>query len=157
MHILLVLAACTAKESAGTEEENGAANEKKAEGEKILQLNNGEEPTSFDPAIGFDNVSWNALNNLMEGLTRLGEDHTPQPAVAEEWEVSEDGTTYTFQLREDANWSNGDPVVAEDFIYAWERLLNPEWANLMPGTEIETGTTIVRFQAQDMLEAYQAV
>ncbi|WP_077298009.1 peptide ABC transporter substrate-binding protein [Virgibacillus pantothenticus] len=124
--VFLVLAACTAKESAGTEEGNGAANEKEAAEGKILQLNNGEEPTSFDPAIGFDNVSWNALNNLLEGLTRLGEDHTPQPAVAEEWEVSEDGTTYTFHLREDANWSNGDPVVAEDFIYAWERLLNPE-------------------------------
>ncbi|SHH60111.1 peptide ABC transporter substrate-binding protein [Virgibacillus chiguensis] len=122
--VFLVLAACTANESTGTENKNGEG--EKAGDEKILQLNNGEEPTSFDPAIGFDNVSWNALNNLMEGLTRLDEDHTPQPAVAEEWDVSEDGTTYTFYLREDANWSNGDPVVAEDFIFAWERLLNPK-------------------------------
>ncbi|RFA36699.1 oligopeptide ABC transporter substrate-binding protein [Virgibacillus dokdonensis] len=122
--VFLVLAACTANESTGTENKNGEG--EKAGDEKILQLNNGEEPTSFDPAIGFDNVSWNALNNLMEGLTRLDEDHTPQPAVAEEWDVSEDGTTYTFYLRDDANWSNGDPVVAEDFIYAWERLLNPK-------------------------------
>ncbi|MBU5268007.1 peptide ABC transporter substrate-binding protein [Virgibacillus proomii] len=125
---VVALAACTAKKGAGEEsKDNGKQNAtEESVDKKVLKLNNGREPTSFDPAIGFDNVSWNALNNLMEGLTRLGDDHQPQPAIAEKWDVSEDGKTYTFYLRKDANWSNGDPVVAEDFIFAWERLLNPD-------------------------------
>lgn len=134
---IVVLAACTANESAGEEEpeseepaedtEDGDTEE--ADGEKILYLNNGEEPSSLDPSIGFDEVSWDPLNNLMEGLTRLSVDHTAQDGVAEEWDISEDGLTYTFHLREDANWSNGDPVVAEDFVYAWKYMLNPENAS----------------------------
>ncbi len=66
---------------------------------------------------------------LFEGLLRW--DNTtfiPQPAVASAWEQSEDGATYTFHLREDAKWSNGDPVVASDFIFAWRRLLLPDTA-----------------------------
>lgn len=136
---VIVLAACTANESAGEdpEEENdteetgddgSGASEgtEEAGGENVLRLNNWEEPTSFNPPIGFDENSWKPLNNLMEGLTRLGEDSTPEPAMAEDWDVSDDGTIYTFHLREDANWSNGDPVTAEDFVYAWQQLLDPE-------------------------------
>lgn len=128
---IFVLAACTANEDTGKETDNSKDKDKadaaeETSDEKVLYLNNSEEPTSFNPAIGFDAVSWNALNNLMEGLTRLGEDHTPQAAIAEDWEVSEDGKTYTFHLREDANWSNGDPVIADDFVYAWQTLLDPE-------------------------------
>lgn len=125
---VVALVACTAKKGAGEEpKDNGKQNgAEESIDQKVLKLNNGREPTSFDPAIGFDNVSWDALNNLLEGLTRLGDDHQPQPGMAERWDVSEDGKTYTFHLRKDANWSNGDPVVAKDFIFAWERLLNPD-------------------------------
>lgn len=128
---VFVLAACTANEDTGKEAGDGKDKDKadaaeETSDEKVLYLNNGEEPTSFNPAIGFDAVSWNALNNLMEGLTRLGEDHKPEAAIAEDWDVSDDGKTYTFHLRGDANWSNGDPVVADDFVYAWQTLLDPE-------------------------------
>ncbi|SEH69254.1 dipeptide transport system substrate-binding protein [Halobacillus karajensis] len=126
--LVAVLAACTASESAG-ENEEGSSEESNESSTKTLLLNNEEEPTSFDPSQGFDAVSWNALNNLMEGLTRLGEDHTPQPATAEDWEVSEDGTEYTFFIREDAKWSNGDDVTAGDYEFAWKRLLDPETAS----------------------------
>ncbi|UAL53733.1 peptide ABC transporter substrate-binding protein [Metabacillus dongyingensis] len=119
--LVFILAACTANESAGKDTEK-----EEKEKEKILHLNNGAEPTSFDPVIGFDAVSWNALNNLMEGLTRLGKDHEPEAAAAEKWDVSEDGKTYTFHIREDAKWSNGDDLTAGDFVFAWKRLLNPE-------------------------------
>src|SRR5690625_1819940 len=105
------------------EEEN---NQDESSGDKkILYMNNGIEPTSFDPPVGFDAASYNALNNLMEGLTRLDENHQPQPAMAERWDISDDGTEYTYYLREDANWSNGDPVTADDFVHAWTRLLDP--------------------------------
>lgn len=127
-----VLVACTANEDSGEpddadagETEEGEGQEEEAAGEKVLRLNNGVEPTSLDPSIGFDKVSWDPLNNLMEGLTRLDQDHVAGPGVAEDWDVSEDGLTYTFNLRGDANWSNGDPVVAEDFVFAWKYMLDP--------------------------------
>src|SRR5699024_3638586 len=112
---IIVLAACMSNESAGEEPEDDGESSIdtdviEEDGEKVLYLNNGVEPTSLDPSIGFDQVSWDPLNNLMEGLTRLSLDHTAQPGVAEDWDISEDGLTYTFHLREDANWSNGDPV-----------------------------------------------
>lgn len=121
----LVLSACTANEEAGKETDGETGGGEEA-AEKVLYMNNAQEPTSFDPPIGFDSVSWSALNNLMEGLTRLGEDHQPAPAIAEKWDVSEDGKVYTFHLRDDAKWSNGDDVTAGDFVYAWKRLLNPD-------------------------------
>lgn len=103
--------------------------DKDDQGEKVLRLNNGTEPKSLDPSIGFDSVSWTPLNNLMEGLTRLDENSQPQAATAEKWDISEDGKTYTFYIREDAKWSNGDPVVAEDFVYAWKYMLDPDTAS----------------------------
>ncbi|WP_108670253.1 peptide ABC transporter substrate-binding protein [Peribacillus acanthi] len=121
--MIFVAAACTAKKDAGTE--TAKDGEETAKVEKVLKLNNGSEPTSFDPVIGFDSVSWNALNNLMEGLTRLGENHDPEAATAKDWEVSDDGKTYTFHIRDDAKWSNGDDVTAGDFVFAWKRLLDP--------------------------------
>ncbi|KON85733.1 cytochrome C [Sporosarcina globispora] len=125
--LLFVMAACTANENAGKETDSKDDGKKEEESaEKVLYLNNGQEPTSFDPPIGFDSVSWGALNNLMEGLTRLGQDHEPEAAIAEKWNISEDGKTYTFQIRENAKWSNGDPVTAGDFVFAWKRLLNPD-------------------------------
>ena len=123
--ILVLSAACTATKESGNEESKGNQDGD----EKVLYLNNGEEPTSFDPPIGFNAVSWNALNNLMEGLTRLGKNHEPEPAAAENWEVSDDGKVYTFFIREDAKWSNGDDLTASDFVYAWKRLLDPETAS----------------------------
>lgn len=72
---LVMLFGCTANEQAG-QDTGGKGNH--AEKEQVLKLNNENEPTSFDPPIGFDNVSWQALNNLMEGLTRLGSDHEPE-------------------------------------------------------------------------------
>ncbi|TQS72232.1 peptide ABC transporter substrate-binding protein [Ornithinibacillus gellani] len=131
---VVMLAACTANDDAGKEEP--AENTDHAEGDaeaaeneddgKVLRLNNGIEPKSLNPSIGFDSVSWTPLNNLMEGLTRLDEQSTAQPGAAEKWDISEDGKTYTFHIREDANWSNGDPVTAEDFVFAWKLMLDPE-------------------------------
>lgn len=130
MAFVLVLSACTANDDAGEKpaDTDKDAKETKTE-EKVLYLNNGNEPTSFDPSVAFDAVSWNALNNLMEGLTRLGEDHQPQEATAESIDVSEDGLTYTFNIREDAKWSNGDVVTAGDFVYGWTRMLDPNTAS----------------------------
>ncbi|WP_164667595.1 peptide ABC transporter substrate-binding protein [Virgibacillus doumboii] len=123
---IIALAACTTTGGGEEGSEDGKNSGSDNTEEKVLRMNNGEEPTSLNPPIGFDTVSWNALNNLMEGLTRLGKNDKPQPAIAEDWDISEDGKTYTFYLRDNANWSNGDPVTAQDFVYAWKQLLNPE-------------------------------
>jgi dipeptide transport system substrate-binding protein len=120
------LVACTANKDAGTDPKAKDNGKKEAKVEKVLNLNNGQEPTSFDPPIGFDAVSWNSLNNLMEGLTRLGPDNQPQAATASKWDLSADGKTYTFHIRSNAKWSNGDDVKASDFVYSWKRLLDPK-------------------------------
>lgn len=136
--LALVLVACTANDDAGKETgdtkgdsdtEDAKGNDGSSSDEKILYMNNSDEPTSFDPSIGFNAVSWSSLNNLMEGLTRLNEDHLAVEATAEKIDVSEDGLTYTFTIRENAKWSNGDPVVAGDFVFAWQHMLNPETAS----------------------------
>ena len=72
-----------------------------------------------------DGTSYNILNNLMEGLTKFDDSLIPQPALAESWEISEDGTTYRFKIRENVNWSDGQPLRAQDFEYSWKRILNP--------------------------------
>ncbi|WP_394190766.1 peptide ABC transporter substrate-binding protein [Paenisporosarcina quisquiliarum] len=127
--LVTVLAACTANNDAGEKPSGDSDKGEEKTEEKVLYLNNGNEPTTFDPSVGFDAVSWNALNNLMEGLTRLGEDHLPKEATAETIDVSEDGLTYTFNIREDAKWSNGDAVTANDFLYGWTRMLDPNTAS----------------------------
>ncbi|MUK89670.1 peptide ABC transporter substrate-binding protein [Ornithinibacillus sp. L9] len=140
---VMVIAACTANEDAGEDPTDSEEPDTTEEGtndddedatddgteEKVLRLNNGIEPSSLDPSIGFDAVSWDPLNNLMEGLTRLDQDSRAAEGVAESWDISDDGLTYTFHLREDVNWSNGDPVVAEDFVFAWKYMLDPETAS----------------------------
>ncbi|WP_099303585.1 peptide ABC transporter substrate-binding protein [Bacillus sp. Marseille-P3800] len=122
----MMLSACTTGTSNDNEPNENEGTEENETGDKVLIVNNGAEPVSLDPQIAFETVSSAPLNNIMEGLMRLNADHQPEEAVAERYEVSDDGLTYTFHLRENANWSNGDPVTAEDFEYAWKRLVNPD-------------------------------
>lgn len=121
-----VLLAGSALAGCSKEEGSGAEAAKEQQKAKILMFNNLREPTSLDPPIGFDMASYDILNNSMEGLTRLGKTHSPEPAMAKEWKVSSDGKKYTFILRDGVKWSNGDPVKASDFEFAWKRLLDPK-------------------------------
>ncbi len=97
-------------------------------GSSTLNINLGAEVPDLNSATTTDSVSFNVLTNLMEGLYRLDQNEEPQPASAEGVEISSDGLTYTFTLRDGIQWSNGDPVVAEDYRYAWLKVLNPETA-----------------------------
>lgn len=94
--------------------------------DQTLSLNLSAEPPTLDPAQAQDSQSNTALRFMYEGLATIGEDGQPKEGAAESWEVSEDGLTYTFKMRQGAKWSNGDPVTANDFVYAWERVLSPE-------------------------------
>jgi oligopeptide transport system substrate-binding protein len=96
---------------------------------QVLNLGNGAEPKDLDPHIATGVPEFHIITNLFEGLT--GKDPktlAPVPGVAKSWKVSKDGKVYTFTLRDDAKWSNGDPVTAQDFVYSWTRLLQPETA-----------------------------
>ena len=96
-----------------------------ANAESILRRGNGSEPHSIDPQTAEGVPESNILRDLFEGL--IGEDASGNlvPGVAEKWEVSDDGKIYTFHLRDNAKWSNGEPVTADDFVYAWQRAVNP--------------------------------
>lgn len=88
-----------------------------------MNLAEASEIPSMDSALATDAVSFNVMNQVYEGLYRLGENDEAELGIAaEEPEVSEDGKKYTFKLR-DAKWSNGDPVTAQDFVYGWQRVL----------------------------------
>ncbi|MGG4488784.1 peptide ABC transporter substrate-binding protein [Metabacillus idriensis] len=91
---------------------------------KVLESS---EIPSMDSVLATDTISLTQLNNTNEGLYRIDENQEPVPAMAEgEPEANEDGTEYTIKLKEDAKWSNGEPVTANDFVFAWQRALNPD-------------------------------
>ena len=98
-----------------------------AEGARgLLLLNNGAEPQDLDPHIVTGVTEHNIISALLEGLVaEHPETLAPAPAVASAWSVSTDGRSYHFTLRDDALWSNGDPVTAQDFVFSWRRLLSP--------------------------------
>ncbi|KIP27793.1 bacterial extracellular solute-binding s, 5 Middle family protein [Bacillus thuringiensis serovar morrisoni] len=95
---------------------------------QVLNRTVTQEIPTMDSSKSTDTVSSQMLGNTMEGLYRLDKDNKPIPAAAESSTKSEDGKKYTFKLRKDAKWSNGDPVTAKDFVYAWQRLLDPKTA-----------------------------
>jgi len=144
---LLLLSACggnSSNKSADSTDDKVATGQKSA---KVLNLMEASEVGSMDTIFTQDEPSVNAQSNVFEGLYQLDEKDNVIPAVAKEMpEISEDGKTYKIKLREDAKWSNGDKVTANDFVFAWKKMADPKnQANyffLMDGT-ILNGTEIV--------------
>lgn len=113
---LLFLAACGSKSNSSSGKQTATIAEKS------------ELPT-MDLSKSTDVTSSNMLNNTNEGLYRLGKDSKITPGIAKSTTVSKDGKTYTFTLRKNAKWSNGDKVTAKDFVYGWQRTVNPKTAS----------------------------
>lgn len=110
----------------------GCTSTKRQEGNSTKQAityNIHAEPETLDPSLSTGVIEFTIQNALFEGLVRLNDQHLPIPGVAKKWSVSSDGKKYTFYLR-DSRWSNGDPLTAEDFVYAWRRVLDPKTASL---------------------------
>lgn len=97
--------------------------------EQILRRDNGEEPQTLDPHLAEGVPAANILRDLFEGLTTQAADGRVVPGAAIRWNISRDGRTYTFYLRRDARWSNGEPVRAQDFVYSLRRSANPQTAS----------------------------
>ncbi|MBE1555064.1 peptide ABC transporter substrate-binding protein [Sporosarcina limicola] len=113
----------------GKDEDKGKIEEPAKEVKQVLNLTDRSEIPSLDSSISDDQVSSIVLTNVMEGLYRLDQTSVPVPAMAEsEPEISADGLTYTFKIR-DALWSNGTPVTAHDFVFAWHRAINKDTAS----------------------------
>ncbi len=93
--------------------------------EQVLRYNVGAEPQFFDPRKATGIPEFTMLLNLFDGLMRYNLQGQLVPSIAEKYEVSDDGLTWTFHLR-DAKWSNGEPVTAYDFEYSWKSALSPE-------------------------------
>ncbi|RBP20721.1 MULTISPECIES: peptide ABC transporter substrate-binding protein [Bacillus] len=109
---------------------NNKANKSDTEAKKqVLNVTVSEEIPSLDTAKTMDGTSAHVMQNIFEGLYVLNDQDQPIPAVAKSFERSEDGKKYTFDLRKDAKWSNGDSVTANDFMFAWRRAVSHETAS----------------------------
>ena len=111
----------------GGDKETGDSGEKKDVPQE-LTYNMQTEPETLDVAKATGKTEATVQMAMFEGLTRLDKDNKPQPGMAEKWDISEDGKTITFHLRDGLKWTNGDPVTAKDFEFAWKRLLNKDTA-----------------------------
>jgi oligopeptide transport system substrate-binding protein len=97
---------------------------------RTLLLGNGAEPGDLDPQLATAFTEFNIIIALGEGLTAINETNgEPVPAAAAGWDVSADGLRYTFHLRPEARWSNGEPLTAADFLFSFERILRPALAS----------------------------
>ncbi|PEL80560.1 peptide ABC transporter substrate-binding protein [Bacillus wiedmannii] len=131
----MALTACSGSggEKKTTTTSSGGGEENKSEikyaAKQVLNRTENQEIPTMDTSKSTDTLGSQILGNTMEGLYRLDKDNKPIPAAAESSTKSEDGKKYTFKLRKDAKWSNGDPVTAKDFVFAWQRLLDKNTAS----------------------------
>ena len=97
----------------------------------ILLFGNGTEPKTLDPHLATGVPENKIISALLEGLVTYHptDDSVPEPGVAKSWTHNEDYTEWSFTLRDDARWANGDPVTAQDFVYSWERILSPAFGS----------------------------
>lgn len=127
--IFTMLVGCSNKEELPVDGVEVNETETEANGERgpsKLTWRVSSDPPTLDPQINSKSVGRQINERIFEGLIKQNYDLEILPGVAETWDVSDDGKTITFNLREDAKWSDGEPVTSKDFEYAWKRGLDPE-------------------------------
>jgi oligopeptide transport system substrate-binding protein len=131
--------------------ENGRPDPAVLADEQTVLRGNGEEPETLDPHLAQGVPSSHILRDLFEGLTTESPEGKVIPGVALRWNISRDARTYTFYLRRDLVWSNGEPLVADDFVYSLQRALDP-------GTASSAATTLLPIQnAREVLAGEMAI
>ncbi|WP_404456369.1 peptide ABC transporter substrate-binding protein [Virgibacillus necropolis] len=119
---LIILGACSNQEKEESSNTTDSQNEK-----KVVNISAPGVIPSLSPTVADNDFSFTIINQVFEGLYRLNKEGEPELALAaEEPKVSKDNKVYTFKIRKDAKWSNGTPVTAHDFEYAWKKAVNPE-------------------------------
>ncbi len=113
--VILIVLSCTK-----------SANNGKSDSSVIINL--GPEPKTMDPTLNSINVVSSYILHAFEGLTKIDSNNNVKSGMAESWNISEDGLTYTFNIRKDAKWSDGKPLTANDFEYSWKRAVDPKVA-----------------------------
>lgn len=124
MFVSSVLSGCYGGGSQNASSDSGSKGSTKDIKQELV-LNAMSEPPALDPAMATDTTSGWVLDHTFEGLFTKDKDGKPVLGTAKDVKVSEDGKTYTFTIRDDAKWSDGSPVTAEDFEYSWKRTLDP--------------------------------
>ncbi|MBM3944670.1 MAG: peptide ABC transporter substrate-binding protein [SAR202 cluster bacterium] len=123
---------------------------------KVAYLNLGVEPPTLDPALAADNISGNIIENVFVGLTNLNtETSEVEPDLAARWDVSADGTVYTFHLRNDVKWTDGRPVTAHDAEYGILRSLAPETGSQYAFLIVSIIRNAAAFNAGEISDASQ--
>ena len=127
----MFLAACSGGgDSSSSDDSNSgddnSSSDASGDSKQVLNIMDSAEIPTMDASLATDTVAFQWLGSTTDGLYRLGKDAKAEPGIAKSNDVSDDGLTWTFHLRDDAKWSNGDPVTANDFVYAWQRAVNPD-------------------------------
>ena len=108
----------------------GPSNVESGTRDQVLHLGNGTEPKDLDPHSVTGVPEHNIISALFEGLVSVNpKTLAPEPGIAASWTIANDGKRYTFAIRDNAKWSNGDPVTADDFVWSWKRMLLPAMAS----------------------------
>ena len=126
------LAACGASSKDGAASAGAtttAANGGSASGTSDLNVMLETPVEALDPQQAVDGTSFEVIADYTDGLYQMDKDGEAVPALAADTQISEDGLSYTFKIRDDAKWSNGDPVTAQDFVFAWQRAVDPKVAS----------------------------
>ena len=112
---------------------------------QTLRVDIGAEIPTFDPALAEDGYTYRVVNDLFAGLVDFDQSNRPIPGMAKNWEISSNGLTYTFHLRDGLRFSDGSPIKASDFVYSFQRLINPQtgssYAFLLK--DVQNGTDII--------------
>lgn len=147
--ILLALAiVVTALSACGSSSPDPVANQTVVDdGRKILNVGRSTELFDMDSTIATEADCLEVISAIIEPLFYTGPDGTPVNALAESYEVNESGTEYIFHIRQNANWMNGTPVTADDFVFAWRRLVDPvnasEYSFMMEVAAVKNATAII--------------
>lgn len=138
---------CTDSDEANDGATNAeSSKEETTSASKVLKIASDVDVPAIDQALATDGLSFEVIGSFIEGLAEYNAEGKLVPAMAESWDVSEDGLVYTFHLR-DAEWENGTPVTANDFVFAWRRFCDPamatEYGYIYSISDIKNATAIM--------------